>query len=54
MEMEGGREMSDRDWDETDCSSEVEEARQEAFIRKCAKRDMDQGIDPTWFTDEDN
>jgi hypothetical protein len=46
--------MSDRDWDETDCSSEVEDARQEAFIRKCAKRDMDQGIDPTWFTDEDN
>lgn len=44
--------MSDED--DYDLSSEIREARHEEFIRKCAKRDMDQGIDPTWFTDDDN
>jgi hypothetical protein len=45
--------MSERDWDETDVSGEVEEARHEAFIHRCAMRDMDQGIEPN-FSNDDN
>jgi len=48
-------ELPERDWDEKDFSSEIEEARHEAFLRQCMKRDMDQGIEPTyWDSDEDN
>lgn len=49
--------MSERDWDETDVSGEVEEARHEAFIHRCAMRDMDQGIDPypkNWESNNDD
>jgi hypothetical protein len=33
--------------DDYDLSTEIEEARHEAFIHSCARRDMDQGIEPT-------
>ena len=33
--------------DDYDLSTEIEEARHEAFIHSCAIRDMDQGIEPT-------
>jgi hypothetical protein len=46
-------ELPERDWDETDVSGEVEEARHEAFLRQCMKRDMDQGIEP-FYSDDDN
>jgi hypothetical protein len=41
------------DEDEYDLSSEIEEERREAFIYSCARRDMDQGIRPTYW-DEPN
>jgi hypothetical protein len=45
------------DEDQYDLSSEIEEGKREAFIHRCAMRDMDQGIDqnPTnWDSNEDN
>jgi hypothetical protein len=39
--------------DDCDLSSEIEEARHESYIHKCAMRDMDQGIRPTYY-DEPN
>jgi hypothetical protein len=38
--------------DDYDLSTEIEEARHEAFIHSCAMRDMDQGIEPS--RDDDN
>lgn len=38
--------------DDYDLSTEIEEARHEAFIHSCAMRDMDQGIEPS--SDDDN
>lgn len=46
-----------RDDDQYDLSSEIEEARHEAFIHRCAMRDMDQGIDPyptNWDSNDDH
>jgi hypothetical protein len=42
-----------RDEDDYDLSSEIEEARHESYIHRCAMRDMDQGIRPTYW-DEPN
>lgn len=42
------------DRDEYDLSSEIEEARHEAFIHCCAMRDMEQGIRPTYYDEPDN
>ena len=36
-----------------DLSSEIEEGRRESYIHRCAMRDMDQGIRPTYW-DEPN
>jgi len=36
-----------------DLSSEIEEEREENFLYKCARRDMDHGIRPTYW-DEPN
>ena len=41
------------DEDQYDLSSEIEEGKREAFIHRCAMRDMDQGIRPTYW-DEPN
>lgn len=43
-----------RDEDQYDLSSEIEEARHKAFIHRCAMRDMDQGILPTYWDEPDN
>jgi hypothetical protein len=42
-----------RDEDDYDLTSEIEEGKREAYIHQCAKRDMDQGIRPTYW-DEPN
>jgi hypothetical protein len=42
-----------RNEDDYDLSSEIEEARHESYIHRCAMRDMDQGIQPTYY-DEPN
>jgi hypothetical protein len=42
-----------RDEDDYDLTSEIEEGKREAYIHQCAKRDMDQGIQPTYW-DEPN
>jgi hypothetical protein len=44
------------DEDQYDLSSEIEEGKREAFIHRCAMRDMDQGIRPTYWDEpnEDN
>ena len=42
-----------RDEDDCDLSSEIAEARHEAYIHRCAMRDIDQGIRPTYW-DEPN
>jgi hypothetical protein len=42
-----------RDEDDYDLSSEIEEGRRESYIHRCAMRDMDQGIRPTYW-DEPN
>jgi len=42
------------DRDEYDLSSEIEEARHEAFIHSCAMRDMEQGIRPTYYDEPEN
>jgi hypothetical protein len=42
-----------RDEDDYDLTSEIEEGKHEAYIHKCAQRDMDQGIQPTYW-DEPN
>ena len=44
--------MSDED--QYDLSSEIEEARHESFIHRCAMRDMDQGIRPTYWDEPEN
>lgn len=40
--------------DDYDLSTEIEEARHEAFIHSCAMRDMDQGICIDYTKDDDN
>jgi hypothetical protein len=46
------------DDDGYDLSSEIEEERRERYFHKCAMRDMDQGIRPTYWDEpekeEDN
>jgi hypothetical protein len=40
--------------DDYDLSTEIEEARHEAFIHSCARRDWEQGIRPDYTEDDNN
>jgi hypothetical protein len=40
--------------DDYDLYSEIEEEREEAYYRRCARRDMDQGIDPSYSHESDD
>ena len=37
-----------------DLSSEIEEEREQDFLHKCAHRDMDHGIRPTYWDEPEN